>query len=817
VTNNWKLTLKHIALAIGRSLRFFFLRVIPATWRWLRGTAFPVLRQLYLRLPHRRVVVATGALVAISAVAVTTLLRPSSSGPAPLGTSEPGASIQVAQREARLVDQLLSDDWQAQKSATRSVLESVGATILDDAAPLPDSNGLFVASPELVMLAMDGARKATTSRLTLAELAHMLDDFGFPFPEDQLPSKVLEEAVRAWTKDALENPKLHGAASARFLHAMAARQMRPIDLASPNWTAEQHTLTHLELFAFFAAFADGSPGVAQQVASASRFAAPVGRLLNVAIPGAYAADSRSTVCTPLTDYNKRIEFEQNNKTMEGILGAVGNRAEAAGGAWKGAAKALSWVSNAFKVQKLVLLYSSVDMRLTADQDFVHKAHPGEADKQVIFNVTVGLDGEKYREFVEKMNASTYGKALKECLASLGLPTPSDMNDIVGEMKNWDVSWKLHGGNSLLTMFDTGHASWDPQKNGFKGPNLSRERLTPVDDTHVGADFIVDVTRDEHKEGAILSAVITGEATLLTDGTIPGSEVAAALQASWKTMLEGQFGGGVLGLLGTALGATGTTAVEAASGWARRIWDPEVLYHVTVAYHQERLPAYSYEGTVTTEFSYSLRREHRGRRNEDGEYQDYSESRRSQGKMVATSLRTVRMTPYQMNEGTDIWEISGQGTASGSFALNESTDALVGCAGQLLQRRKEERRRRGGGSNSESGTYSMRIEQRGDRVRDQNYVLHLYFSGAGLSVPYTETFTDVGQAGCEFSSRDGWSRSKTEQKMASAGTNGRFTHTVELSEPYPETIVGQQTVRDEGYDGDEVRTTTWRWSFRRVDP
>src|SRR5690606_6288610 len=108
------------------------------------------------------------------------------------------------------------------------------------------------------------------------------------------------------------------------------------------------------------------------------------------------ADGRSTTCAPLTDGNK-ISFEGNNKTMEGILGALGNLAEGFGKAGAVAAKAFEAVNYAFKMQKLAMLYSSVDMKLTADQNIVHKAHSGEADKEVIFNATVGLDEDKYRE------------------------------------------------------------------------------------------------------------------------------------------------------------------------------------------------------------------------------------------------------------------------------------------------------------------------------------------------------------------------------------------------------------------------------------
>src|SRR3546814_4858418 len=75
-----------------------------------------------------------------------------------------------------------------------------------------------------------------------------------------------EMRISDWSSDvcssdlaALENPDEAGADAALFLHAMAARQTPAIDLASTDWTAEQHALTHLELFAFTATLGNAFP------------------------------------------------------------------------------------------------------------------------------------------------------------------------------------------------------------------------------------------------------------------------------------------------------------------------------------------------------------------------------------------------------------------------------------------------------------------------------------------------------------------------------------------------------------------------------
>src|SRR3546814_12574693 len=116
----------------------------------------------------------------------------------------------------------------------------------------------------------------------------------------------------------------------------------------------------------------------------------------------------------------------------------------------------------------MMLYSSVEISVSADQKLVHKAAKGEADKEVLFTATVGIDDEKYKEFEAEMNASSITRALKDCLSSLGLPTPSDINDIAGEMKDWEVSWDLYGA----------HARSEERRVGKEGVSPCRCRWSP---------------------------------------------------------------------------------------------------------------------------------------------------------------------------------------------------------------------------------------------------------------------------------------------------------------------------------------------------
>jgi len=110
MATDWKSTLNRITVAIGTGMlflarqllallvgagRFVILRAIPATWRWLRASAFPALRSFYLWLPHRRVVVGTAA--GIAAIAIVALLARTPETAAPGDPSVAAAAAAAAE------------------------------------------------------------------------------------------------------------------------------------------------------------------------------------------------------------------------------------------------------------------------------------------------------------------------------------------------------------------------------------------------------------------------------------------------------------------------------------------------------------------------------------------------------------------------------------------------------------------------------------------------------------------------------------------------------------------------------------------------
>ena len=198
---------------------------------------------------------------------------------------------------------------------------------------------------------------------------------------------------------------------------------------------------------------------------------------------------------------------------------------------------------------------------------------------------------------------------------------------------------------------------------------------------MGADFIVDITRETQHHGDILSAIVMGQAILRTDGTVPGTDFAGSLEAAWRTVLDGEFGSGVLGLAGTLIGAPTGVGSEVLAGWARRIWDPEAFYNIAVAYHQEVIPYYTYEGTITAVFDFSeeFRERFRGNR-EPQETRAVDRRQQGQGQLTAR-VRTDSFMPYGNNEGTDLWRMSGDAMVTGSYRFNSRHEAMVACRSQ----------------------------------------------------------------------------------------------------------------------------------------
>src|SRR5690606_21498035 len=205
-------------------------------------------------------------------------------------------------------------------------------------------------------------------------------------------------------------------------------------------------------------------------------------------------------------------------------------------------------------------------------------------------------------------------------------------------------------------------------------NQRRAPLTPsTDGAHGESRFIVDIKREEHHEGDILTDYITGKATLHTD-VMPGTEAVSAYAAAINSFKNGNELAGLLGLTGVTVGLTGGLMNEVLGGWAQRILDPEVSYDVAVAYHRLRYPGYSYEGEVKVTVNYEERTE-KEYANQDGRtgHAVYKKYEQYFGNVTARmTTERASLTRYTDHQHDTVWRLSGQAESSASYERLDSS-------------------------------------------------------------------------------------------------------------------------------------------------
>lgn len=114
----------------------------------------------------------------------------------------------------RLVE---SRDLESAVATTREVLARGGIATFDGTRALVNvtmpASALRMSPLETVHMAMEARRRVTASRMTVAELAQMLEAFGFPFPgaregggtASQDPSGAIKPADEAWFRQAVQD------------------------------------------------------------------------------------------------------------------------------------------------------------------------------------------------------------------------------------------------------------------------------------------------------------------------------------------------------------------------------------------------------------------------------------------------------------------------------------------------------------------------------------------------------------------------------------------------------------------------------------
>ncbi|MHA6482897.1 hypothetical protein ACX1C1_13450 [Paenibacillus sp. strain BS8-2] len=399
-------------------------------------------------------------------------------------------------------------------------------------------------------------------------------------------------------------------------------QFPSVDLASDDWTPDQYRLTLLEMQVFLGAFLQAFPsGEGESLAHVSQQKQTVelgllDRLMGTQIASASEAPqaSKSPKATPppppctefkkwLNDWGKSAHLEtpisSSNDLMtvlvaeltgvgmnqltgvidKGITAIMEKITGVAQEVSQIASKVLQTINLLVKLQKLAMLYHSIEIKVAANPWSSHMPGPHDENVDIKFTAKVGVNEEMYKEYLSEWNASDTAKSVKECLSFAGLPAWTDSSDIAADVENWSVEWDIvEGGNSLVT--------WGLGANDFELDGQQQMKVKRTGPTSGEAVFTTNVVREEERghQGPELEGFVVIRASADTAGMPP---ILAQLVNGGKIAKDG-FKGVAESALWGLLGIVDTLA-DVVTGWYQSIVKPESYGNALVTYHEDEFP------------------------------------------------------------------------------------------------------------------------------------------------------------------------------------------------------------------------------------
>ncbi len=236
-------------------------------------------------------------------------------------------------------------------------------------------------------------------------------------------------------------------------------------------------------------------------------------------------------------------------------------------------KALSALSIASKLWKLVALYTQAQVAVTVQDSPIHAPSASEAKVTDVFRARAGVSDEDWQEYQRAMTSSDVVRGLRDCFRDHGLPVLPDLGDMGKEAKGWHVEWRLEGAPERVRINEA--------DNTFVHPGLLRVNLAPEGDHSAAALLTVEILPEEGKthNGPEKTAKAVGSAALHT--AKPPSI------ATWVNAMKGGMGN---------ILALSNALAELCAGWIAEMLPPKAYAGLTVTYHESG--GQSWSGRVT---------------------------------------------------------------------------------------------------------------------------------------------------------------------------------------------------------------------------
>ena len=382
----------------------------------------------------------------------------------------PSPALSVPGNAPALATSLLTaSSFDGAYQATLDILATGGvATRFGDdvrrAAQEPASSS-FVFPVSAMDLTLEAEARATMATFTLTEFARMMDEIGWPTPENTPPAVHWRDFLAAWYQAAAAQPDAPDSFAVLFMAELNQRQSPPANLASGTEDPNLIRLSALEIELLIGAFDRTRSGAAKAKSRAASSAIPkaAGSPCSDFVDQAGALGQAGQVGAGEA-VGQNIENGLKQTFGEGTAGALGNGLNALG--------------TLAKIAKLIqeFRYGYVKLELeTAKQ--VHKPLADAPNTPGKLKATAGVDPQQYADKVAAAGGaenSDQMQAISDCLGSLNLPTLTDARDVAADVENWRVSWSIVSGGGSQVLWSEGE-EWDI---------VSRfeNKLTRVDDS-----------------------------------------------------------------------------------------------------------------------------------------------------------------------------------------------------------------------------------------------------------------------------------------------------------------------------------------------